>query len=117
MGGAGIVIADAETLHVLETIKIKGALFTCSYEEKVQVMKEAAKWIQDNCSGNEKILICTDCLSLCMALQNHNPETDDISYHLQDHSGPVMVQWIPGHAGVPGNELVDEAAKKRPQDC
>ena len=55
MGGAGIVITDgnAETPHVLETITIKGALFTCSYEEKVQVMKEAAKWIQDNCSGKD----------------------------------------------------------------
>ena len=31
---------------------------------------------------------------------------------LHNHSGRVMIQWIPGHSEVPGNDLADEAAKE-----
>ena len=113
MGGAGVVITDgnAESPHIIDTIQKKGALFTCSYEEEVQAMLEAAAWIEQNCVGQEDILICTDSLSLCMALDNYNPETDGIRDHLKDHRGKITIQWIPGHADVPGNDLADQAAK------
>ena len=69
---------DPETPQILDTIKEKGALFTCSYEEEVQAMLEATEWISQNCIGEESILICSDSQSLCMALENHNPETEGI---------------------------------------
>ena len=56
-------------------------------------------------------MIRTDSQSLCMALGNHNSETEGIRYNLQDHTGKISTQWIPGHADVPGNDMADEAAR------
>ena len=102
---------DPEDPQVLDTIERKGALYTCSYEEEVEAMKAASEWIVENCEEEERILICTDCQSLCMALRSYNPETDAIRETLQWHQGTVTIQWIPGHSNVPGNELADAAAK------
>ena len=113
MGGAGVVITDgrADDPHVLESIMKKGAIFTCSYEEEVNAMLIAAEWISHNCGGSERILICTDSQSLCMALESYNPETEGIRNLLRNHKKTIIVQWIPGHAGVPGNDLADGVAK------
>ena len=74
-------------------------------------MLEATAWIRTNCTGEESILICTDSQSLCMALSNHNPETEEIRYNLRDHTGKIYIQWIPGHTDVSRNDLADEAAR------
>ena len=111
MGGASMVVTkgDAESPQPIDKVMVKGALFTCSYEEEVQAMPEATAWIRTNCTGEESILICSDSHSLCMALGNHNPETEGIRYNLRDHIGKINIQWIPGHADVPGKDMADEA--------
>ena len=113
-GGSAMIATrgDPEALEVIETRREKGAAFTCSYEEEVQAMITAARWIVDNCTGDEDIMICTDSQSLCMAMQSYNTETSCIRSMLHNHSGRVMIQWIPGHSEVPGNDLADEAAKE-----
>ena len=70
-----ITEGDPETPQTLDTIKVKGALLICSYEEVVQAMLEATEWISQNCIGEESILLCINSQSLCIALENHNPET------------------------------------------
>ena len=57
-------------------------------------------------------MICTDSQSLSMAMKSLNPETDGIREALQHHSGSIVIQWIPGHSNIPGNNLADDAAKK-----
>ena len=74
-------------------------------------MLEATEWISQNCIREESILICTDSQSLCMALENHNPETEGIRHNPRNHTGKITIQWIPGHADVPGNDQADAAAK------
>ena len=108
-GGAGVVITkdDPEDLTLIETITKRGALYTCSYEEEVEAMRIATKWIKENCEPETKILICTDSQSLCMALQSLNPETDGIRHNLKDHKGEITIQWIPNHSNVLGNEMAD----------
>ena len=110
MGGAAAVITegDPEAPNELHTIEKKGALFTCSYEEEVEAMKEAAVWISENCDRQTKVMICTDSQSLCMAMKSLNPETDGIREALQHHSGSIIKQWIPGHSNIPGNDLADD---------
>ena len=113
-GGSAVVVpsGDAETPAVIETIRRKGAKFTCSYEEEVDAMNAATDWIQNHDDGQSNTLICTDSQSLCMAMESFNPETDQIRYNLRNHQAPVTIQWIPGHSDVPGNEMADQAAKE-----
>ena len=77
----------------------------------MQALEVAAEWIEHNCTGSERILICTDSLSACMALESHNPETDGIRDLLRNHKETITIQWIPGHADVPGNDMADSVAK------
>ena len=113
-GGSGVVITrgDAEHPEVLEIIKRKGAAYTCSYEEEVEAGLTAAAWIGRNCKEEEKVLICTDSQSLCMALNSFNMETSPFRSAIHNKQTKIITQWIPGHSDVPGNEMADKAAKE-----
>ena len=89
----------------------KGALYMCSYEEEVEAMMMATEWIANHCQTSHNVTICTDSQSLCLALQSFNQETDNIRANLKDHEGAITIQWIPGHSGIPGNDLADAEAK------
>ena len=106
-----ITRGDAEHPEVLETIIRKGAAYTCSYEEEVDAAITAANWINLNCTEVGKILISTDSQSLCMALNSYNVETAPIREAIHNSPAEIIIQWIPGHSDVPGNELADAAAK------
>ena len=113
-GGYAVVITtgDPEEPEVIATIRKRGALFTCSYEEELEAMMAAVGWVRDHSDQEDNILICTDSQSLCMALCSFNPETDGIREALCGHTGSVTIQWIPGHSNIPGNDLADAAAKE-----
>ena len=80
MGGAAVVVTngDPKDPQKVHTIERKGALFTCSYEEEVEAMREAALWIAENCDHQTEVMICMDSQSLCMGITTLNPETDTI---------------------------------------
>ena len=112
MGGAAVVVTEGnpEQPNVIHTIESKGSLYTCSYEEEVQALKDAANWVVEN-AEDTPVMICTDSQSLCKALQSFNSETDSIRETLKDYKSTITIQWIPGHSNVPGNDLADAAAK------
>ena len=103
---------DPEHPKVIHTEIKRGALYTCSYEEEVAAMRIAMNWIATHRDSKENITICTDSQSLCMALISHNTETDDIRAPVTNLEGHITIQWIPGHSGIPGNDMADSEAKK-----
>ena len=111
-GGAAAVVTsgDPESPTVVATLLQKGALLTCSYEEELQAMQMAADWLV-SLGTDQSATIFTDSQSLCMALKVITPTLDPLREKLLKHMGPVVIQWIPGHVGIPGNELADTAAK------
>ena len=62
-------------------------------------------------------MICTDSLSVIMAIRNtesDHPTIIDIlelAHHLLETGFEITLVWIPGHCSVPGNEMADVQAK------
>ena len=73
-------------------------------------MHMAADWMLNFGSGRSATIF-TDSQSLCMALSVITPTLDPLRVKLLQIPGPTVIQWIPGHVGIPGNELADAAAK------
>jgi len=120
-GGSAAVITNSilgtpSHPHVVETIKKKGRPLTSSYEEEKAAMEIAVTWIESNIKNNSKVLICTDSQSLCQTLGDPLTCTVvDIRDRIERALPSIIVQWIPAHVGIPGNELVDKAAKEASQ--
>ena len=65
------------------------------------------------------VIIFTDSLSTLDALENGTDTSKDITHlswslHnlISKHQKRVVLQWIPAHTGIPGNERADALAKK-----
>ena len=108
-GGAGIFIRypnDQEDRHQLPT----GAHST-NYKAEVEAIKKAAEVLVDNTFT--KVVILTDALSVLQALEAEDKNLNDLSTSLTllCQEATVVLQWIPSHCGIHGNEEADTLAK------
>ena len=95
----------------------------CSnYEAEAAAIKTATELIHQKLELKEKepanIIIFSDSMSVLEALKSQSYENSEIrktaqaihnlieAYHIQ-----ITLQWIPGHCGLPGNEIADSLAK------
>jgi len=110
-GGAAAVITtgDAEDPQKVHVIRSKGAAHTCSMDEERQAMEDAIDWAAKQ--PPQRILICTDSQSLCRALVGYSDDMDKLRRKLAECASDIVIQWVPGHSDIPGNEMADLEAK------
>ncbi|XP_041371496.1 uncharacterized protein LOC121385027 [Gigantopelta aegis] len=82
-----------------------------NYAAEVEALIHAANIIstrEENCS---RVVFLTDALSALQALEKN--KLDRLSEALQPISSvnQVVLQWIPAHCGIPGNENADRLTK------
>ena len=125
-GGGGIVICQKNGTSVKKSIAT--GKFSTNYKAEAEALKEAACLLWNSLLFTEdaihrKIVIFSDALSVLQALKNpKNQEMSDLAtalnmLHLSTEK--TVVQWIPSHCNIHGNEEADRLAKdggKIPQE-
>ncbi len=97
--------ADSTILH---RSHLRGSAFTSSFAEEVAAMQLALEWATANHPENS-LTICTDSQSPLKAIERRSPVTHHLRSLLNARPDPTSLLWIPGHKGIPGNELADTA--------
>lgn len=108
--GIGIYIAETEekfSIRIRQDVSIKTA-------EIIAIMTAIKLMINLNCTN---IIVLTDSLSSCVAVKN-TLETNNDNYYEQiiiqlASKYPninILIQWIPAHVGINGNEQADRLA-------
>ena len=105
-----ITEGQARNPSIVETLQQKGSKLTCSYLEEKRAMSLAISWLQKN-SQVGRAAICTDSLSLLEAINNESLDTQQLREELKLLNADILLKWVPGHADIPGNEIVDKQAK------
>ena len=53
------------------------------------------------------IVIATESQSLCKAMEQMNKLTSTILKRLSESTEEIIIQWVPGHSNIAGNEMAD----------
>ena len=112
-GGAAAVITDGpfSNPNCIDVKKMKGNLYTCSYEEEKRALILGIDWLRDH-PGYRQVAFCTDSLSLLLAIESRNPDTLTIRQALPHVCEHAHLLYVKAHNKIPGNELADVNAKE-----
>ena len=112
-GGAGILLrfTDGD-----EHLAIPTGKYSTNYRAEMEALCKAASTAKENSAKTTgQIVIFTDALSVLHALKNStDKEMNILSASLHSLSATVnkvVLQWVPAHCGIGGNEKADQLAK------
>ena len=117
-GAAAVVTRGPPDKPVREEVRRRrGRAFASSYEAEVEGLKLAVNWVRE--SGPHqvgRVMICTDCRVITAGLASPSTEDDvetaELRELLDELRTSVVIQWVPGHVGLQGNEWADKEARE-----
>lgn len=114
-GGAGVYIEYPNNTR--DADKISTGKHCHNYDAEIQAIKLATNKLLNNTTlGPHPAVFLTDSRSALQALQSRKlPELQNLLAELCKQR-TVVLQWIPSHCGIPGNEKADQLAKEGSAD-
>ena len=82
-----------------------------NYAAEVEALIHTANMISTSEVNCSHVAFLTDALSALQALENNKLDRLSEALHPISSVSQVVLQWIPAHCGIPGNENADRLAK------
>ncbi|KAK7115514.1 hypothetical protein V1264_001365 [Littorina saxatilis] len=83
-----------------------------NYKAEAEALMQAASFVQDSADPCYQVVFLSDALSVLQALENDKLPHLAKALQMVRQTRRVVLQWIPAHCGIPGNERADELAKE-----
>ena len=113
-GGAGVaVIGNGE---VIEEWAVPAGESCSSFAAEAVAMQEALDWLERSQEWR-RAAVLTDSQALLVALEGCSTQTRvsklrEALWRLEGEGRDLVLVWVPGHCGLPGNERADRRAKE-----
>ena len=116
--GSGVFIQQPNKENI--SIKVPAGSVASSYKAELIAITEALMWIQSNNLSSQTIIILTDSKSVLQKIQSGPDRAStksewkiwSIAKSFANQNLQIILQWVPGHVNLWGNEQVDSIAKE-----
>ena len=107
-GGAGVYIQYPDGQWEAEAVPT--GLHCTNYRAEVEALVHAANIISSKTNTDSQVVFLTDALSVLQAANSNSvPKLEEALQRIKCFR--TVLQWIPSHCGIQGNEEADRMAK------